>query len=143
MHNELASFSRSAAGADADISLEEYNEGRILGLFLTPHNSRARGVGVLCEQFLVIEIGVIGGRWELGYDREDVLLAKRLIDAVIAGRVVEYFAPRRSRVDVTFLDGTTASETGSHGFGLPTFRRRASKHWDRTVHYEPYGEGLS
>jgi hypothetical protein len=56
---------------------------------------------------------------------------------VIAGRVTEVFAYRRSRVTVTLEDGSTESETGYDGLTawlpLPLWPR-----WSRTVRYLPY-----
>ena len=125
------------------MTLEEFNDGLVLVFHLVPRNPRAVSVSVVCEQFLVVGIGTIGGRWAIGYVEEDVSLAQRLIEAAIAGRVMEHFAPSRSRVDVAFPDGTTASKTGVRGYELPSRGRRVSTTWDRTVQYEPYGEGPS
>ncbi|HEY8588899.1 MAG TPA: hypothetical protein VIL55_05040 [Naasia sp.] len=137
----LADFARTASGGRGQVALEEFNDGLVLVFHLVPRNPRAVSVTVVCEQFLVVGIGTIGGRWELGY--EEVSLAQRLIEAAIAGRVAEHFAPSRSRVDVSFPNGTTASQTGVRGHELPSPGRRVSTTWDRTIQYEPYGEGPS
>ena len=138
--DRLESFARTLAGSSAVISRDDLNGGRILTLHVEPSNPRARAIAVVCEQFLIVQIGTNGGRWELGYGDDDIVIAQNLIKAAIAGRVSERFAAGRSRVDVTFEDGTTVSETGVTSWEAPFFRRRGRTSWDREVHYEPYGE---
>ncbi|GIM95018.1 hypothetical protein Ato02nite_068110 [Paractinoplanes toevensis] len=57
--------------------------------------------------------------------------------SVVAGRVSEVFAYRRSRVTVTLPDGSAAVETGYDGLTaclpLPLWPR-----WSPTTHYLPY-----
>lgn len=57
--------------------------------------------------------------------------------SVVAGRVTEVFAFRRSRVTVTLGDGSAEVETGYEGLGaclpLPLWPR-----WSRTTRYLPY-----
>jgi hypothetical protein len=55
------------------------------------------------------------GRFELGYEAEDLDHAKRLIDAAVNGRVTQRNAVGRSIVTVAHEDGTTESETGITG----------------------------
>lgn len=78
-----------------------------------------------------------GGRWELLRTTEDQELLERMIEAVVAGRVVEVLAPARSSVTVTLADGSTQSSAVRQGLmgclPLPGWPR-----WGRTVHYLPY-----
>ena len=57
--------------------------------------------------------------------------------SVVAGRVSEVFAYRRSRVTVTFADGSAQTETGYDGLlaglPLPLWPR-----WARRTRYLPY-----
>jgi hypothetical protein len=86
---------------------------------------------------LQIEAGHVGGRWELDRTMEDVDFIEQVVRAVAAGRVVEVFGPGRSRVEVTFPDGTQAVETG----GVSPRGCRPSPGWvrrGRRVNYAPY-----
>ncbi|MDG4789206.1 hypothetical protein O7626_25295 [Micromonospora sp. WMMD1102] len=67
------------------------------------------GVGI------VVQVGDFGGRWELGGDEEDVAYLEDIVRSVVAGRVVEIFGVRRSRVVVILADGTREVETGYEG----------------------------
>jgi hypothetical protein len=84
---------------------------------------------------LQVEAGHNGGRWELSRDLDAVTFIENVARSVVAGRAVEIFGPRRSRVEVTFPDGTVAAETGSQGLVLPLrgWRKRG-----RRVGYAPY-----
>ncbi len=86
---------------------------------------------------LQIEAGHVGGRWELDRTMEDVDFIEQVVRAVAAGRVVEVFGPGRSRVEVTFPDGTQAVETGGVSprgcLPSPGWVRRG-----RRVNYAPY-----
>jgi hypothetical protein len=59
-----------------------------------------------------VEAGHHGGRWELSRDAAAVGFIEHVVRSVVAGRVVEVFGPRRSRVEVTFEDGTVVAGTG-------------------------------
>lgn len=80
-----------------------------------------------------------GGRWELLRTTEDLELLERIVEGVVAGRVVEVLAPARSSVTVTLDDGSTQSSGVRQGLvgclPLPGWRR-----WGRTVHYLPYAQ---
>jgi hypothetical protein len=104
---------------------------------VTPRNPGARAIWICFEDSLIVEVGEVGGRWELGYSEGSVDFLQELLESVIAGRVEEVFAPARSMVIVT-LDGGIVRETGHDGpkalFPLPFWRR-----WGRRVRYMPYG----
>ncbi|WP_344174498.1 hypothetical protein [Pilimelia columellifera] len=86
---------------------------------------------------IIVEVGSVGGRWELAGSEEDLELLRSLVWSVIAGGVTEVFSFQRSRVTVTLPDGTRETETGYEGPGgclpLPLWPR-----WSRTVKYLPY-----
>ena len=85
---------------------------------------------------LVVQIGEIGGRWELTADAEGMDFALQLLDACVAGRVHERLAPGRSAVTVHLENGETFTETGyelPHLYPIPAW-----KHLGRRVAYEPY-----
>lgn len=78
-----------------------------------------------------------GGRWELPRDVESVTFVEGAVEAVIDGRVVEVFAPGRSRVTVTLGNGTQRSSVvANFPWGiipLPYWRR-----WGKLVRYSHY-----
>ena len=134
----LEEYVRSLAGEHADYVRGSFYDGRIRTLFVQPKNPKARGISVIGEQSLIVEIGNVGGRWELDYTVADVDLVRKLIDAAVAGRVTEVTAPARSKVTVTFPDGSTDSETGYDGcltilIPLPGWTKLGRK-----IVYEPY-----
>lgn len=106
---------------------------------LTPN--KRQSVGVTWTDFgdaIQIEtLGGDGGRWELERTDEDIDFIVGVIEAAIAGRIRETFARGRSRVTVTFDDGTTHTETGAsaaEGFlPLPLWTR-----WGEHRQYAPY-----
>ena len=87
--------------------------------------------------FLLVQAGHQGGRWELGRDEDDLSFMADLVRSVIAGRVVEVFGPSRSRVEVTLSDGTTTVEIGAQApvgcLPVPGWMRHG-----RRVQYTPY-----
>ena len=135
--DDLAEFVRDLAGNSARVERGDVGPG-LPTLWIEPVNPCARSVSIIGEQWLVVQLGEEGGRWELDYDDADLLLAKRLIHAAYAGRVVERLTFARSRVTVTFEDGETLSETGYGGclsglLPLPGWTR-----WGREIRFEPY-----
>ncbi|GGL92816.1 hypothetical protein GCM10009706_34140 [Curtobacterium citreum] len=147
---ELLPYLRALVGDTAEITPENYwasdpdGQGSndeapsIRTVYVQPHNVAALTFEIICEQWIVVDLGQIGGRWELGYEDDDIAHAKRLVEAAVAGRVIETFALGRSRVTATFSDGTSETETGYEGcltslVVLPGWTR-----WGRTIQYEPY-----
>lgn len=135
--DSLEEYVRNLVGASASLQRSSYNEGRISILTVAPLNPKARRLAVIGQQWLQIEAGEHGGRWELDYTDEDVERARDIIEAVTRGRVVELMSLGRSEVSVTLATGEHVTETGySSGLGwlpIPGWRARA-----RTVSYEPY-----
>lgn len=147
---ELLAYLRSLVGDSAavtahdhwatgpDGSVDRSRLPSIRSVVVRPHNPGALAVGLTCEQWIVVEAGQVGGRWELGYEGADVARAKRLLDAAVAGRVAETFALGRSRVVVTLADGSTETETGYQGCLTSLVPLPGWKRWGRTTQYEPY-----
>ncbi len=110
------------------------------GVTLTPTRDDALAVSWidLGTELQVQTASGFGGRFELSRTERDVDFIEAIVRSVVAGRVVEVFAPRRSRVTITLADGTTEVETGYDGLTgclpLPMWPR-----WGRTVRYSPYG----
>ncbi|MDT0143675.1 hypothetical protein [Microbacterium sp. PRC9] len=103
-----------------------------------PRNPHAVTVSLIAEQWLIIQLGDPGGRWELDYDDQSLALAESLVRAAIAGRVVQRSACGRSTVEVTLADGVVMQETGYRGclpllLPLPGWRT-----WGKGTHYEAY-----
>ena len=95
-------------------------------------------IDIAAEQFLLAQIGDVGGRFELGYEAEDLDHAKRLIDAAVNGRVTQRNAVGRSIVTVAHEDGTTESETGITGCASLVVPQPGWRVWGRVTQYEPY-----
>ena len=130
------------AGRAATISRRGIDGTVIQTVWVEPLNPRAREIDIIGEQFLIVQIGTIGGRWELGYESTDVDFAKELIDAAVAGRIVETVGVECSRVEVAFADGSRHHESGFTARAarplLWPFTRRRPKQGPE-VRYEPYG----
>lgn len=105
---------------------------------ITPHRTGARAIDWAdFGDEIIVQVGDIGGRWELGAEAADLAFMHDLIMSVVAGRVSEVFAYRRSRVTVTLRNGSTEVETGYDGLTaclpLPLWPR-----WARARRYLPY-----
>jgi len=147
---ELLPYLHDIVGDTAEITIEDYwaseadgsvdhdQPPSIRSAYIRPHNAAALPMDITCEQWIVIELGRIGGRWELGYDSDDLALAKALLGAAAAGRVTETTALGRSKVDVTLTDGTILSETGYDGCLTILIPLPGWTTWGRTKRYEPY-----
>ncbi len=135
--DSLEAYVRTLVGESASIQRATYSEGRVKILWVTPINPKARTLVIVGQQWLQIEAGEHGGRWELDYTPEDIERARAIIEAVISGRVVELISLRRSEVRVTLATGEQVTETGyDTGLGwlpIPGWRKRA-----KAVSYEPY-----
>lgn len=84
---------------------------------------------------LVLQLGDLGGRWELDVTHEDVQFLEDVAGSVIAGRAEETFGPGRSCMTVTLHDGEVVRQEGGGLLSLmpaPGWRRRG-----RTVTYAP------
>jgi len=85
---------------------------------------------------LVLQVSA-GGRWELERTSDSVVFIEQVVMSVVAGRVEEVFGPGRSRIVVTFDDGTHENSTGGRAptgcLPAPFWPR-----WGRRVRYEPY-----
>lgn len=74
----------------------------------------------------------------VGRTEADAVFLEEAVQAVVAGRVTEVFAVKRSAVTLTLVDGSTETATG-YGPGLSGCR--PSLGWrrrGRVVQYEPY-----
>ena len=111
---------RLAGGATATVEINRTDAG--LDVRVTPHRPRSACRPVDQRRGkIVIQVGEIGGRWDLGVETDDIMFLQDLTMSVVAGRVSEVFASRRSRVTVALGDGSTVTETGYDGADrLPT-----------------------
>jgi len=86
---------------------------------------------------VILQAGVYGGRWELDHSTPSTEFVRQVLDAAIAGRIVEVFSLSRSEVTVTLADGSTATEAGSEGLRglipIPGWKRRG-----RRVEYKSF-----
>jgi hypothetical protein len=87
---------------------------------------------------LMVHAGHNGGRWELDRSEEDVAFIEQTVRAVLAGRVVEIFAPGRSHVVITLADGTVHRETGYDGCLAALVPLPGWKRFGRRVEYRAY-----
>jgi len=147
---ELLPYLHDIVGDTAEITTKDYwaskTDGHvdhdqppsIRSAYIRPHDPAALPMDVSCEQWIVIELGRIGGRWELGYDSGDLARAKALLGAAVAGRVTETTALGRSKVDVTLTNGTVVTATGYDGCLTILIPLPGWTTWGRTTQYEPY-----
>jgi hypothetical protein len=112
---DLAAVARSEAGDAATIELAELDGVEISMLDVTPVRTDARSLSIVAEQWLVVQVGQVGGRFELDWTAQSIAVASELVRGVIAGRVTERFGWSRSRVVVTTADGREYAKTGSKG----------------------------
>ena len=112
---DLAEVARSEAGDAATVEVTELDGVEISILEVTPVRTDARAISIVAEQWLVVQVGQAGGRFELDWTAEDIAVASELVRSVIAGRVTERFGRSRSRVAVTTADGLEYAETGVDG----------------------------
>lgn len=112
---------------------------RITAVSITPFRHDALAVYWMEVDYdeLIVQAGHNGGRWELDFTHGDAGFIEDVTRSVIAGRVVETFGWRRSRVEITLTDGQITRETGGKGFlsliPLPGWPRLG-----RRTHYGPY-----
>ena len=138
--DQLETRAREMVGESVTVTREDPGSDvpwTLLMLTVEPLRSGARRFDVIqLGEELVVQIGEIGGRWELSTDADGLEFALLLLDACISGRVHERFAPRRSAVTVRLKNGETFTETGlepPHLYPIPGWR-----HLGRRVAYEPY-----
>jgi hypothetical protein len=133
---QLAAELETRLGPAADLRRDELFHGC---WWLTPTNPRSIGATWIDfgEALQVETLGGDGGRWELDRTDEDLDFILGVVEAAIAGRIVETFALGRSRVTVTLEDGTTQTEIGASApqgcLPLPLWPR-----WGASRQYAPY-----
>ncbi|MFI7523943.1 hypothetical protein [Micromonospora globbae] len=123
------------AGA-AEVKIENLRCG--LSVTITPTNPHARAFGWAdFGDEIVLQVGEYGGRWKLRPVPEDLAFLDDVARSVVAGRVREVLARKRSLIEVVMPDGSVETETGYEGLAgclpLPAWRRRS-----RSVRYAPY-----
>ncbi|RYJ02858.1 MAG: hypothetical protein EON52_18785 [Actinomycetales bacterium] len=145
MMDRLEARARELVGDSATVTREDPGSDvpwTLLLLRVSPANPGARSFDVVqLGDELVVQIGEVGGRWGLTVDADGTEFALLLLDACIAGRVHERFAPGRSAVTVWLANGETFTETGyefPHFYPIPGWR-----HLGRRVAYEPYVDAES
>jgi hypothetical protein len=123
------------AGA-AEVKVENPQWG--LAVTITPTNPDARAFGWAdFGEEIVLQVGEYGGRWELRPVPEDLAFLDDMANSVVAGRVREVLARKRSLVEVVMPDGSVETHIGYEGLAgclpLSAWRRRS-----RSVQYTPY-----
>ena len=136
--DSVLDYARQLVGDSAVEDLGYVMDGRIGVCDFAPSNPRARPINIIAEQWLVVTVGDLGGRWELDYTEEHMMLVRRLIAAAVAGRIEERRAFGRSRVTVRFEDGETHHETGYSGCASLFVPQPGWTHWGALTTYEPY-----
>ena len=92
----------------------------------------------LGEQQIVLQAGTNGGRWELDRSLDDVRFLADVVDAAVAGRVLETSALARSTVVVTSADGQVWRQTGYVGCLAPLLPLPGWRRWGTVTRYRPY-----
>lgn len=134
LFDDVVGFARDLIGERA---VEERDAvGEIISF--APLNERARALCLIFDQWLVVEAGDCGGRWELDYTTDKLALARDIVSSVVAGRIDERFAFARSRVTVFLEDGSSVSETGYNGCLALVVPQPGWTAWGERRAYEPY-----
>lgn len=135
----LVDFANELNSELAGVATVEPTDSPGRGFSVKPSHPDALGVEWVdfgLEIVLYVE-GGLGGRWELDSSNNDIDMLQAIVRSVVAGRVREVRAMRRSCVTVTLEDGTTLTETGAVApegcLPLPFWKR-----WGRRVEYSPY-----
>jgi hypothetical protein len=129
---------RLAVELDGAAETEISRTGFGLMVRVTPHRAGARAIEWIdFGDEIIVQVGDIGGRWELAAEAADLAFMQDLVMSVVAGRVAEVFAYRRSRVTVTLRDGSAEVETGYEGMAA-CLRFPLWPRWSRTTRYLPY-----
>lgn len=134
----VVEYTRGLVGDDATDDLGYVMNGRIGVCDFAPNNPNACAINIIAEQWLIVTVGSLGGRWELEYTDEHMVLAKGIIAAAVAGRIEERRAFGRSRVTVTLEDGETLRETGYSGCTSLLVPQPGWTRWGALTRYEPY-----
>lgn len=134
----VINYTRGLVGDDATEDLGYVEHGQIGVCDFVPKNPRACGINLIAEQWLIVTVGDVGGRWELAYTDEDLAFARRIIAATVAGRIEERSAIGRSRVTVTFEDGMECHETGYNGCATLLIPQPGWTRWGLVKRYESY-----
>jgi hypothetical protein len=135
--DELVAYTRELVGDAGTFDLG-YPIESIGVLQVTPLNPLACPINIISEQFLIVTIGSIGGRWELDYSEADQETARHIVEAAVAGRVTETRALARSRVTATLADGRTIHETGYDGCLPLLVPQPGWTRWAPRTNSEPY-----
>jgi hypothetical protein len=136
---ELETRLRDELADCAQIERSSFGDGRISMVSITPKSPSALGVSWMeMQDEIILTAGHEGGRWELGRSQRDVDFIEDVVWSVVAGRASEVFAPMRSHVRVTLVDGRVEEETGYDGCltivtPIPGWRR-----FGRKVQYSHY-----
>ncbi len=136
--DSLTEFARSLAGNAASYERTTIAEHPIAVVDIDPVEKHSCPINIIGEQFLIVTVGSVGGRWELSYSNDDVNLAKQIIAAVVAGDVTERSAFGRSRVTVILEDRTSRHETGFDGCVSLLVPQPGWTRWGRLTTYLPY-----
>lgn len=92
----------------AEVARDDYG-----GVHVNPSWAYAAFVGWL-EHFNELLLWVSGGgRWEMLRDLESAKFVREVVEAVIQGRVSEFFGPGRSAVTVRLSAGTDSTSVGT------------------------------
>lgn len=136
--DEVVAYTRRLVGQAGTEELNYLVSVRIGEYSVTPNNPRATWISIIAEQWLIVTVGGFGGRWELDYTDEHRELACRIIASAVDGRVEERRAFARSRVTVTFEDGTVKRSTVYDGCGSLLVPQPGWTLWGRRTTFEPY-----
>ncbi|MEI5583956.1 MULTISPECIES: hypothetical protein [unclassified Agromyces] len=138
--DDLELLLRSIAGENASISSsrDPDSNGIVADLTMEPRVGDGCPAYVVAFGELVVGVGQTNCRIELEYSDQNFRLVKRILGAVVDGRVTETFGIHRSRVVITFEDGKTMSFTDLDGCLSLLVPQPGWHRWGRRLHYAPY-----
>lgn len=134
----LAEYTQHLVGERGVLTRDILQSGLVSTFHVEPKDPRARRIAVIGEQSLIVCVGDVGGRWELGYGEDDVVFARDVIESTIAGRVCERRAIGRSRVTVTLSGGEPVSDVGYEGGLTSLLVQPGWTAWGKLIEYAPY-----
>ncbi|HEX6366393.1 MAG TPA: hypothetical protein VF000_09635 [Agromyces sp.] len=110
----LAEYTRELCGHSAIVNEFNLRDSPIVVVEVQPRTAGALALSIVGEQFLNVSAGK-GGRWELGYSHEDVRHARRVIEAVVRGRVEEHVNGKGTSLVIELDDGSMESTSVAEG----------------------------
>lgn len=137
--DSLVVFTRGLVGPAAEVEVVHLENIKPASYCdVTPRNLNACRISITAEQMLSVTFGEGGCEWMMSYTEENLAYARRLIEAVVSGRVQERTAFGRARIYITLDTGERDSSTSYNGCLTLIVPQPAWKTRGRLRSYEHY-----